>query len=186
MGYYPPQVNYAYNEDYFHYYKDLEGTKICYELNRFRVDLVDTYIGDGELLDVGIGSGTFIKEREHKTYGCDINPMGIAWLKERDLYKGEDAEVENASYFDCLEHIPDIEEELDRVNNYVFVSIPIFEDEEDCLASKHLKPDEHLFYFTQEGFVDFFDFCGFECLHTCDTESQIGREGIMSFVFQRR
>lgn len=186
LGFLPPTENYAYNEDYWDIYKRLEGTKICYELNDFRVKLVTEYIGDDELLDVGIGCGTFIKEREAKTYGADVNPMGIAWLKERDLYKGSDALVENASYWDVAEHIHDLEEEFDRVEDYVFISMPMYTDKMQCLASKHYKPNEHLWYMTEDGLIDFMFYNGFDCPFVTDMESVIGREEIKTFVFKRR
>ena len=186
LGFLPPTENYAYNEDYWDVYKRLEGTKICYELNEFRVKLVAEYIGDGELLDVGIVCGTFIKERQAKTYGADVNPMGIAWLKERHLFKGPDTQVENASYWDVCEHIHDLEEEFGRVDDHVFISTPMYTDREQCRSSKHYKPNEHFWYFTQDGMIDFMAYCGFDCLHITDMETVIGRENIKTFVFKRK
>ena len=185
VGYFPPYENFAYAENYWDHYRKLEGTKMCHELNRFRVDLVEQFIGDLPLLDVGIGCGTFIKEREHKTYGGDVNPMGILWLKERGLYKTPFEHVDNASYWDVAEHIPDLAGEVDRVEDYIFMSMPIYDNEAHCLESKHFKPNEHLWYFTEEGLVDFMKYNGFDCEYRCCTESEIGREEVMTFVFLR-
>ena len=65
--------------------------------------------------------------------------------------------------------------------------MPIFRDLPDLLASKHFKPNEHIYYFTRQGLIDFFEHFGFVCLLTDRFETtSFGREGIESFAFLRK
>lgn len=188
VGYYPvKEKDYPYNEDYMENYRSYEGQEICEKLNQFRVQLVDKFLNrNEELVDVGIGAGTFIKDRVGNTFGTDINPAGIQWLKERDIYRHPSRDMENASFWDVLEHFPDPSEPVSHVENFCFVSIPIFTSRSHILKSKHYKKDEHYWYWTEEGLIAWLSQEGFTCIHSCDTETKIGREDIQTFVFMRR
>lgn len=187
VGYYPVKLAEGfYDDDYFDNYASYEGQEICEKLNQFRVELVNNFIEDDELVDVGIGAGTFIKDRGGKTFGTDINPAGIAWLKERNLYRHSKVRMTNASFWDSLEHFPDPSVPVALVEEVAFVSIPIFDDKSHVLRSKHYKKDEHYLYFSHDGLVDWFFEQGFDLLRNCDTESKIGRDGVSTYVFLRR
>lgn len=89
------------------------------------------------------------------------------------------------TFWDSLEHIPEPEVVLKGIGEWAFVSMPIYKDAKDCLASKHYKPGEHLHYFTLEGFITWMDRQGFEVMEINHAESELGREGITSFAFHR-
>jgi len=180
----------TYGEDYFANYVRLEGNPIGRKLNEFRVALTSAYCTC--LLDMGIGSGEFIKNSPAVVYGYDINPYGVAWLKERKLwvdpYEGIPDHIEGITLWDTMEHIPDPGKLLDLVKpkTYVFVSLPIFGDlQNDVTKSKHFKPDEHYYYWTEWGLKMYFDKKGFKCVATCDDETRAGRHSILSFVFRK-
>ena len=179
----------SYDADYFNNYVRLESGEIGLKLNEFRTSITSKYVHT--LLDIGIGSGQFIKSSSIKVFGYDINPFGVAWLKERNLYVDPyaelPAEVEGISLWDTLEHIPDPSQlfQVIRKGMYLFVSIPIFPDLQKLTKSKHFKPNEHVLYFTQEGLVKYMTASGFTLLETSDEETKAGRESIMSFVFQK-
>ena len=186
-GFYPVSAN-EYDESYFDKCDSYADTEIGVGVNNFRIDLVNKYVS-GKILDIGIGSGTFI-ERRGNCLGYDVNPTGIKFLKEKELYfdpyENDLKDFEGITFFDVLEHIEDPTKILDRIGNQiVFVSIPIFKDKEQIRNSKHFRPTEHYHYFTEQGFLIYMWFNGFELVEKCDGEIKAGREDIMTFVFRR-
>jgi hypothetical protein len=156
-----------------------------------RVAFVDKLWGF-DLLDYGIGSGAFIERRNQlsrRTYGYDINPAGIAWLKARQLWVDVplyNEPVRAMSMWDVLEHIDDFPAMLDKISDWLFVSLPIFRDAEHVLRSKHYRKDEHFWYFTRRGLLDVMSELGFELIIESDMETKAGREDIGAFAFRRR
>ena len=58
VGYFPVDLaHFPYNEDYMVKYLEYESTKLGREITEFRVGLVNQFIGDESLIDIGIGSG---------------------------------------------------------------------------------------------------------------------------------
>ena len=55
-----------------------------------------------------------------------------------------------------------------------------------ALASKHFKPNEHLWYFTDRGIKRFMFEHGFGFFGQNELETDAGREGIGSYAFKRR
>lgn len=184
IGYYPVKES-PYDEAYFDKYKSYEDSDVGRALNTARVALVDKYVAGEFVVDVGIGCGSFIKARGPKTYGTDVNPAAIAWLDQRGLRQSLYQGVENATFWDSLEHIKDADKAINSVGSYVFVSIPIFYDRDHVLRSKHYRKDEHFWYFTDWGFVKWMNGLGFELLEQNSMESELGREDIGTFVFKR-
>ena len=88
--------------------------------------------------------------------------------------------------WDSLEHIDDMSAAIQHIDRFAFVSIPVFSGYDDVLASKHFRPDEHIHYFTVAGLIRWFDKQGFNCREYNQVESDIGREGIGTFVFERK
>jgi hypothetical protein len=186
IGYFPPYyLASPYDEAYFENYRKLAATQIGQRLLDERLALVQRYIAFSALLDVGIGSGAFV-ERRLQYRGYDVNEAGIAWLKERDLYRDLYAHpVNNATFWDSLEHIEDPAKALRQVQHFAFVSLPIFRDMAHALTSKHFKPGEHIWYFTRDGFWRWSEAQGFKVRECNDMETNLGREDILTFVLQR-
>jgi len=182
IGYYPVTES-PYDKDYFIKYERMADTDIGRALNQARVDLVNKYTDD-EVIDVGIGSGTFVSARDN-TYGYDINPFGLAWLNEHNRFKNPYNASVNLSFWDSLEHIHKPNEILNSCTGYIFVSIPIFKNSEHILESRHFRKDEHCWYFTDEGFRIFMWVHGFVCVEMNTMETELGREDIGTYVFKR-
>lgn len=189
----------VYDEDYFEKYRDLSGSPVAEALNDFRASIVLEELGkrftpDGRrsLLDVGIGDGAFLRRMDsHKdllsTFGNDINPSGIAWLIERASYGGLDPQTwDIVTFWDSLEHFPDPRVPLASVKHLAIVSVPTFKDLEAAKASKHFRPLEHFWYWSLAGFTLFADAEGFDTTRIETTETDLGREGITTFVIRRR
>ena len=179
-----------YNEAYFDNYVQRENTEIAVKLNDARTDISEKYCKC--IVDVGVGSGEFIKNCHVKTYGYDINPRGVDWLKERnlyvDIYQEVPQEVDGFTLWDTLEHIPNPQEFFRVVESgeFLCVSLPIFQQIEQVRQSKHYKPNEHLYYYTHDGLVRFLSDSGFDLVEMNDDETKAGREGIETFVFLKR
>ncbi len=176
-----------YDSTYFHNYVVRDSTAAGAALTQGRIHFVRSVLGHvpADLVDVGIGGGRFV--REGKCLGYDVNPDGIAWLKQQDkwwdIYK---CEVNAATFWDALEHIPDPGPVLGQIKLLAFVSCPIYTDMEHVLRSKHFKPGEHVHYWTAEGLENLMHWYGFDLIAMSSFEEDCGREDIKSFAFKRR
>lgn len=176
-----------YDEKYFSHYVALEDQEIGRRINEARIALVARYKPRGWVLDVGIGSGEFIKKRGTDTAGFDVNPVARAWLKERGLWAEHFRAFYAFTFWDVLEHIEDPEIYFKDIEpgSYLFTSLPIFSDLSRVRESKHYKPGEHLYYWTESGFVAWMAQHRFRLLERSDVETKAGREAILSFAFRR-
>lgn len=196
MGFYPVTAGVeVYDQAYFDRFGRQADTELGRAIMDARVDMVTRH-WDGDLVDVGIGSGAFLQHcqrsakpnrRGLQTCGYDVCPAGRRWLQERNLWLNPYVEmVDAASLWDVLEHLRDFEPLLGNVRQWLFLSIPIFKNRGHVLGSKHFRRDEHYWYFTLEGLVATMFQLGFECADANDMETQLGREDIGSFAFHRR
>jgi hypothetical protein len=174
-----------YNRAYFERFAKQAATMIGYQLMNARMEFVARHY-KGMLCDVGIGSGAFIIRRGPLTFGWDVNPVGIQWLKQRHRYADPMITPFPAiSMWDVLEHIPNFVPLLNNVGRWLFLSLPIFRDVTHALGSKHFRPDEHTWYFSRDGLVWLMNKLGFVLMEENDEETKIGREDIMSFAFHK-
>ncbi|MFU5322062.1 methyltransferase domain-containing protein [Pseudomonas aeruginosa] len=181
MGFHPrPPMNYS--GPYFEKYQALDATPMGAALTTARVDMVRRHF-DGEVLDVGIGGGRFVIESGGN--GFDVNEEAVQWLKSRNAYADPYKGVAAITCWDSLEHVPDPEALVRCVGEWVFVSMPVYKDQADCLKSKHFKPGEHLHYWSVRGLIGWFAKMNFGCVEINERESDLGREGITSFAFRR-
>lgn len=174
-----------YDTEYWDKCAGYEGKDIANKINAGRVALVNKYC-TGEVLDIGVGCGEFIRSREG-TYGYDINPRAVQWLKEVGKYR-EPGEFAGYTFWDVIEHVENPDEYFRHVRPraWVFVSIPVFRSVAVVRASKHYRPGEHLYYFTGKGFVWWMARHGLDLVERATFEMDAGREDIYSFAFQRR
>ncbi|KAA6118136.1 class I SAM-dependent methyltransferase [Candidatus Pantoea gossypiicola] len=185
MGYYPVPKNRPYDEGYFARYQKMADTPMGRELTQARIRLVARHY-DGPLVDVGIGAGQFVGTRPN-TRGYDVNPAGVAWLNQRGLWADLYADRYPAlSMWDSLEHIDRPDVAVAKAEKWVFVSVPIFADGDAILTSRHFRKDEHIWYWTHNGLLRWFDGQGFDCIEHNTMETKLGREGIGSYAFRRR
>ena len=198
IGWYPVDIERApYDGAYWERYRAMDQTDMACELTRQRIDLVVKHlprIGDREVppfdrplcVDVGIGGGRFMMQAPGDWHGFDVNPFAVDWIKQRrawyDPWLGE---VDVATFWDSLEHIHDPRPLLRNVRRWCFVSLPIFENAEHVLASRHFRRDEHCWYFTNHGFIGLMNLLGFECRERNRMEVDAGREDIGTYAFER-
>ena len=135
-----------------------------------RLDIIEKYVKKGRLLDVGCAIGTFsnvARRRGWDVYGVDINEGSARYCREElglDVVAGSFDDVDFPRDFfdvvlmnDLLEHVPSPTKTLEKAHTLVkkggliFIVTPKI----DSLMAKmsktrwlHLKPNEHLFYFS--------------------------------------
>lgn len=184
-----------YGGEYFAHYQKLDATQMGGLLTRARLDLVKKYVNPAEVVDIGIGGGRFVEEAQCRGY--DVCPDAITWLQkiyahcDPYLHREMGANgvtswgVRAITCWDSLEHIEEPEKLLACVKEWLFVSIPICETASEWVQSKHMKPGEHLHYFSLQGLVRWCGEQGFECVEINHAETELGREGITSFAFKR-
>ena len=175
-----------YGEDYFEKCRGYEGQEIADRINAGRIAFVLRHFGPGRMLDVGVGSGEFIKRRPH-TFGIDVNPAAVRWLREAGRLADNLDCFGAYSFWDVLEHVPTPEDYLKHcyLRSFVFLSMPIMPSLDRIRESKHYRPGEHLYYWTERGLVEWMAWHGFGLLEASDFETRAGRESIQSFAFRR-
>lgn len=175
-----------YGEEYFEKCRGYEGQAIADRINAGRIAFVLRHFGPGRVLDVGVGSGEFIKRRPH-TFGIDVNPSAVRWLKESGRWADNLDCFGAYTFWDVLEHVPDPETYLRHVylRSFLFLSMPIMQSLDRIRESKHYRPGEHLYYWTEQGLVEWMAWHGFALLEASSFESEAGRESIRSFAFRR-
>lgn len=177
-----------YDEDYFQKYERYAATEMGREITAARVALVERHVGGhAQVVDVGIGCGDFVEAYTGRARGYDVNPVGVQWLKRRGLFRDpREGGADALTFWDALEHIPDPRPFLAAARRWVFCSIPIVPgDGPPALDWKHLRRDEHVWYFTRRGLIGWMREQGFRCVECCAAEILLGRDDIETFAFHR-
>lgn len=178
----------SYDESYFENYVNLEGKEVAVKLNASRAKMVQ----DCDcVLDIGIGSGEFMRSCGKRCYGFDINEVAVAKLKETDSFidpfEGIPESIDCITLWDAMEHMKCPSDLMlkPRVGVKVCVSLPIFDDLTTVTSSKHYKPDEHYYYYSPPGLIRFFEDMGYTLVDFNHGEVDAGRQGIGAFSFRR-
>jgi hypothetical protein len=179
---YLESCGYEYGDDYWKIYQKYSVGDFGELLTLARVKFVSDNCNLVDLCDVGVGSGQFVDTIKCK--GSDVNPIANKWLEDHDYYTDDVTKFKTLTFWDVIEHINDPREMLSKAEN-VFISTPIYSDAAHCLTSKHLKPGEHIWYFTDNGIKYFMSLLGFECIAEDDIETVLGRDNILSYYFKK-
>lgn len=188
---FPMKVLAKYDKTYLNKCLGYEGSDISNKINDGRIKAVAKYSGETHrCLDIGIGSGEFIKRRnkyDRITFGTDVNRSAIDWLKEFKCLREDLTEFDCFTMWDVLEHVETPESYFKRMSkgSVLYVSIPIFESLNDIVESRHYRPNEHLYYFTHAGFVAYMNNWGFRILEVQDFETKAGRENIKTYICKK-
>lgn len=175
----------SYDADYFDKCAGYEGSEIAAAINAARIALVARHYA-GRVCDIGVGSGAFVASRPD-TVGFDVNPRAVEWLRSRGLWAAPGNNFCAYTFWDVIEHLPTPVDYLGLVplQGLVFVSLPIFDDLRAIRTSRHYRPGEHLYYFTDQGFRNWMGLHGFALLETNTAETDAGRDSIRSYAFKR-
>ncbi|UTS52169.1 hypothetical protein [Synechococcus phage BUCT-ZZ01] len=188
IGYLPAATedNILYDKDYYESYKIKAATNMGRALTVTRSFY--TYQctdGNHNICDIGVGSGDFV--REYDCFGYDINPFAVKDLQKEGKFIDPyfDESIDYLTFWDSLEHINDPSEILSRPTCGVILSMPIYKSFEDTINSKHFKPNEHIWYFTDAGLKTFMRAHGYEHRTFTNIETLLGRESINSYYFEK-
>ena len=184
MGFHPRKPI-SYEHDYWNKYLVMDNTPLGDALTEARKELVDFYYRGG-VVDIGIGGGKFVTAMGVEGFGYDVNKDAINWLMANDRFCDPYASrVSCITCWDSLEHIPCPENLINQVDKYVFVSLPIFENPNTITKSKHYRPGEHIWYWSDFGLIKWFNELGFVLVEKNNMETELGREAISTYVFRR-
>lgn len=174
-----------YDDSYWNKCAGYEDSQIALDINRGRIGFVEKHYR-GDLLDIGVGCGEFIKKRPN-TYGYDVNPAAVRWLLEQGIFRDELSEFSAFTFWDVLEHVENPIHYFIHMHagSFLFVSLPIFTDLYRIRESKHYRPGEHLQYFTRTGFTGWMSMHGFNLIDMDTFEMVAGRDSIYSFAFRK-
>jgi SAM-dependent methyltransferase len=177
----------AYDDAYYMKVKAYENSAIENEVLRHRLSLISRHAGLTTLLDIGAGTGAFIRaasERGHVAKGYDIMPEANAQLQYKGMYCDDVDSFMGICMWDTIEHMYDAGPILDRIPkpSFLFVSIPVFSDLYAIRASKHYRPGEHFYYWTVIGFANWIRKYGFSVLEVSGNEMLAGRDSVVEFA----
>lgn len=180
-----PRLPMSYEGDYWASYLERDASDMGEKLTKARLDFVKSYIDPSEVIDIGIGGGRFVREADCRGY--DVSKQANEWLDSHDRFCSPYASpVRAITCWDSLEHIDKPWKLLKQVQEWLFVSLPIFVNPATITSSKHYKPGEHLWYFTHKGFIDWCKTQEFDLMEYSHIESELGRDGIVSYAFKRQ
>jgi len=183
-----PTEEYVYGDSYYDKYVTMESSPVGHALIKQRFNFVDRHVPVtgfmSNMIDVGVGAGGFVFAAH--CMGYDVCKKAVNMLKRNDRFHDLPSKpIETACFWDSLEHIVSPEAILANVNKHVFVSMPIYESGEHVLTSRHYRPNEHIWYFTEKGFIKWMKNQGWTLVEKNRDEERHGREDIGSFYFNR-
>lgn len=180
-----------YDGNYFDVCKERESTEVGKRLIESRAcTIVRNTKPEEKTVDVGVGAlglVDYMSRCRVPIHGYDVNPVSVAFLKRQDMFHDPTTDaVDNVTCWDSLEHMLSPEAMLKNVRRKVLMSIPIFDNAEHVVRSKHYKPGEHIWYFTEAGLLRWMRDQGFGLIERNRDEERYGREGIGTYVFARQ
>lgn len=181
----------SYGSEYYEKVRAYEGSAIAQAVNNGRLELMDRHLTlDAKVIDVGAGTGDFMRAARaagFDAYGFEVMKKAISQLKHDGLFADDVSGFDAVTIWDTIEHMEDPELTLRAIRKgaRLFVSLPIFDDLGRIRESKHYRPGEHLYYWTEQGFIEWMGLYGFRLLEKSAHETAAGRESIGAFAFVR-
>lgn len=171
----PVKYDYEYVQTRYNSYGEL-GPRIAYLRLGFLLGALPEI--PNSILDVGYGNGDFLKACSNiiqNVSGSDIPPSyPIAPIPTVDnIFEGT---YDVVCFFDSLEHFIDPYLIKDLKTKYVFITLPQFHPDlgyEWFVNWRHRRPNEHLWYFSDKGLINFFQSIGYSLVKLSAFEDTI-------------
>lgn len=182
----------AYDAGYLEKCEAYAGSDVARAVHAGRCALLMRHLSAGaSVLDIGAGSGAFIRDAQawgFQMRGFDVIPETASLLRAQGLYADDAGQFDAVTMWDVLEHIEDPAQALASIRRgaMLFVSLPIYADLSRVRESRHYRPGEHLWHFTDGRFVSWMTSLGFKLLERSDHEVRAGRDSIGAYAFQRQ
>lgn len=185
--------SFQYNQSYLEF--GYNGAPLA-AMSWIRISFVFTHTGFCRLLDIGCGSGIFVRTAKQvgfNAFGFDIHniDLGDSVPRVKD-WSGQWGVV---TLFDSFEHIEDLESVLLIDTEFFIVTLPHLDAAmsiDSVKRWKHYKPDEHLHYFTKSAIVKLFEKHGFKMIDCVNFEDMIRKPvngslhpNTMTYVFKK-
>lgn len=179
---YPERFNY--DAKYVAIYDTPERMQKSQALQRLRLGYCESHFDRpiNSLIDIGYGNGAFLEyvkvtKTINALYGHDISgvepPRGVHEVNEKWIFDHYDV----VTFWDCLEHYPDISFVANIRANIIVISLPW------CHANTfgvdwfttwhHRKPNEHLNHFNNISLVKTMAMYGWRNISTCNMEDMV-------------
>lgn len=187
------KVPYTYDAEYLARYNSPEYSdcEIARAVLKGRCNLLRKHLQkDINVLDIGACSGAFMRAATAAgfwLFGYDVIPEVVSRLKDENRYTEDASQFDAVCMWDSIEHMREPEAWLSKIKRdaFLFVSVPIMPVLDYVRSSKHYKPDEHLYYWTELGFESWMALYGFKLIEVSNHEVAAGRQEIGAFVFQK-
>ncbi len=169
-----PDFLIPYDEDYITKYKQFPLKRMSELRADYLTENVPTF---KSVLDYGFGTGDFLHTMYnlgYKTYGAEVNPE--AWQQAPRYIKPylEGMNIDVTTFYDSLEHIPDIEEIMETLQTkYLVISVPNFKGLDNMKNWRHYRPGEHIYYFNLNTLGKFVDKYGYKFITAGYPEDEI-------------
>jgi hypothetical protein len=200
---------FTYDEKYVHIYDEPDRVRKAEALQQLRLAWLMGVTADTSLtslIDIGYGNGAFLRHCKDNTnlklYGSDISgvdtPAGVRFIDPAD-WINEPASV--VTFWDVLEHFPDLSFVRLIAARYIIVSMPwchfnrtevkYFDKtiaDEDFSNWFHRKPNEHLHHFDRDSLIAMMKMYGWKCIATTNIEDLIRKrydKNILTAAFAR-
>ena len=176
---------YYLSEDYISHTDSKKGLfeKAYHFIKRFmlkkKLQLVSSRVAQGALLDIGAGTGDFLKQAKNegwKVTGIEPSPDARKKASEKGIELFQNIDAVSVQKFDAitmwhvLEHVPDLQYQIEWLKNHLnengvlFVAVPNF----NSLDAKHYKNfwaawdvPRHLHHFSTKSIKILFEAHGF-------------------------
>ena len=176
---------YYLSEDYISHTDSKKGLfeKAYHFIKRFmlkkKLQLISSRVHQGSLLDIGAGTGDFLKQAKNegwKVTGIEPSPDARKKASEKGIMLFQNLDAVNTQKFDAitmwhvLEHVPDLQHQIEWLKNHLnengvlFVAVPNF----NSLDAKHYKNfwaawdvPRHLHHFSAKSIKTLFEANGF-------------------------
>lgn len=164
---------YQYDENYVSVYDTEAYRRGSETLQALRLGfIIGACSAPQRLVDMGYGNGDFLKfaSQRMRVYGNDVTGKPLEGIETGKDFPAADI----YTFWDCLEHIPDLSFLRDLKTKYVAISLPYCHFHLKGLrwftSWKHRKPNEHLHHFDRWSLSNMMQYYGYTVISTSTHE----------------
>ncbi len=184
---YSPSSKNVYDDEYLLHYKLYKRTEFSKLLQKARWDFIGKNIKSFKsILDYGCGSDAFLVEAtDCMKDQCNLYSYDPYFMQDHKFLCERKLDI--TTFFDSLEHMNRLDIISLLNSRYIVISIPILEKNQQLFEWKHFRPNEHIWYFTEDALIKLMTIkFNYKFILKDDFETQLGRDCILTFLFEKR